>query len=146
MYQIVTRTCRGIVFACTIKPAFHIIVPFVSKYVQTIWKHCLHDRDRLDRTRSVRTIVKKLKRSNGNTLRRSGRSRRSKCIPEALFYPRIHCCLLCFKIAATSCELNSSLCMKEVKKFECLYNKFLKNTKQVHKVELLAKDKRIIRH
>ena len=45
------------------------------------------------------------------------------------FYPRIHCSFLCYIMAATSCELNSSLLMKEVKKYGCLQNKFCKECK-----------------
>ena len=81
--------------------------------------------------------MKNQKRSNGNTLRRSRRSGRSKSIPESIipvtifraFARRLPWSSRIFtKMAATS-ELNSSLFMEEVQKYECLYNKFSKDYK-----------------
>ena len=86
------------------------------------------------RSLTIGAIVKNQKRSNGNTLRRSGRS---KSIPESIipvtifraFGRRLPCSSRIFtKMAATS-ELNSSLFMEEVQKYECLYNKFSKDYK-----------------
>ena len=122
------------------------IVPVVSKNVQVIgtiiWKHFPDDRRRSQTTRTIGTItigaiVKNQKRSNGNTLRRSGRSGRSKSIPESIipvtifraFARRLPWSSRIFtKMAATS-ELNSSLFMEEVQKYECLYNKLSKDYK-----------------
>ena len=124
------------------------IVPVVSKNVQAIgtiiWKHFPDDRRRSQTTRTIGTItitigaiVKNQKQSNGNTLRRSGRSGRSKSIPESIipvtifraFARRLPWSSRIFtKMAATS-ELNSSLFMEEVQKYECLYNKFSKDYK-----------------
>ena len=88
---------------------------------------------RSGRSLTIGAIVKNQKRSNGNTLRRSGRSGRSKSIPESIipvtifraFARRLPWSSRIFtKMAATS-ELNSSLFMEEVQKYECLYNKFV---------------------
>ena len=116
------------------------IVPVVSKNVQAIgtiiWKHFPDDRRRSQTTRTIGSltigaIVKNQKRSNGNTLRRS------KSIPESIipvtifraFARRLPWSSRIFtKMAATS-ELNSSLFMEEVQKYECLYNKFSKDYK-----------------
>ena len=95
------------------------------------------DRKRPGRSLTIGAIVKNQKRSNGNTLRRSGRSGRSKSIPESIipvtifraFARRLPWSSRIFtKMAATS-ELNSSLFMEEVQKYECLYNKFSKDYK-----------------
>ena len=92
---------------------------------------------RSGRSLTIGAIVKNQKRSNGNTLRRSGRSGRSKSIPESIipvtifraFARRLPWSSRIFtKMAATS-ELNSSLFMEEVQKYECLYNKFSKDYK-----------------
>ena len=83
------------------------------------------------RSLTIGAIVKNQKRSNGNTLRRS-KSIPESIIPVTIFRPfarRLPWSSRIFiKMAATS-ELNSSLFMEEVQKYECLYNKFSKEYK-----------------
>ena len=111
-----------------LKPGFHVTVPIVLIAFHKMSKRSGRSYGNAIQTnvigiawieqgsiRTIRSIVKNLKRSNGNTRDDGDDQGDSKSIPKSIVLSHNSLLFSVFQNVAISCEMNSSLLMKEVK-------------------------------